>query len=499
MKKVIVFIIIVLQTMGWSVAQDQPSQIKVYPKEIFDVLNNPGIGFMTFQRFNGDTLNRVRWTEGFPIVYQTFDGDLTNIRYPQTSIAYFRIYWKFVEPEEGKYNWPMIDKALRTAAERGQTLMLRVAPYGNGKDQDVPDWFRQMIGKEKPERIKGWRFDPEDPRYVQYFGGLIKAIGQRYDGHPDMESVDISIIGPWGEGSGTHLLSEQTRVALINSYLDNFKKTPLHFQQLNGDAPDPGILVKGTTITASWPDGRTNGTGPQMRDVGYRADCWGDYNPVGKEADNWGKPRTWSHMRDVYPGDLIKSGLADAWKKAPVTFEICWTFMIWLEQFKWDESIVSYIFDEGLKLHMSSFNAKSSPVPDEWAPLVEKWLKKMGYRFVIRQFVYPSIVYRQGQLSFSSVWENVGVAPIYKDYHLAVRLRHADKTMILPVNANIHEWLPGDILCEDKLYIPFDAPLGKYQLEVAIVSPVTYEPRVKLAIEGRTNDGWYSLGEIEIR
>jgi hypothetical protein len=149
MNKVIVSIIIVSLTGIVAIAQENPTQVKVYPKEIFDVLNNPGIGFTTFQRFNGDTLNAVRWTEGFPIEYQTFDGDLTNKNHPQTSIAYFRIYWKFVETEAGKYNWPMIDKALRTAAERGQTLMLRIAPHGTGNERDVPLWYRKMVGEKK--------------------------------------------------------------------------------------------------------------------------------------------------------------------------------------------------------------------------------------------------------------------------------------------------------------------------------------------------------------
>jgi len=36
-------------------------------------LTNPGMGFMTFQRFNGDNLNKGDgWTEGFPIDYQSF-------------------------------------------------------------------------------------------------------------------------------------------------------------------------------------------------------------------------------------------------------------------------------------------------------------------------------------------------------------------------------------------------------------------------------------------
>ena len=482
-------------SFGAYAQTEPPTKVTVYPKEIYDVLNNPGIGFTTFQRFNGDELNQGRgWTEGLPIEYQDFNGDLTNKNHPQTTIAYFRVNWKFLEPEMRQYNWPMIDKALRTAAERGQTLMLRVSPYELSADKDVPDWYRKMAGPEKPTiGGKNWRIDPEDPRYLEYFGGFIKAFGQRYDGHPDLESVDISFIGPWGEGSGTHLMSDKTRIGLINAYLDNFKKTPLHFQPLNGDAPDPGLLVKGTDIAASWIDGRNNGTGPQMRYVGYRLDCLGDMS-----TSMW-REQGWSHMRDIYPRDIAKSGLGDAWKKTPITMEICGTFLTWLERHQLDEEVVEWIFNEGLKWHLSSFNAKSSPVPEVWSPMVDKWLNRMGYRFVVRKFEYPSYVHRQGQLPFTSLWENIGVAPIYKDYKFAVRLRNEQKTLILPTGADMRDWLPGDIQYDENLYIPFDVPLGKYRLEIAVVSPVSFEPRVKLAIEGKTDDGWYSIGEIEVK
>jgi len=474
-------------------AQEKPALIKIRPKEIQDVLTNPGIGFTTFQRFNGDSLNSGdRWTEGLPIVYQKFEGDLTNKNYPQTTIAYFRVDWSFMEPEMEQYNWPMIDKALRTAAERGQTLMLRIAPFEEGI-KDVPAWYRTMVGKEKKGPSFKWRIDPEDPTYVKYFGGLIKALGQRYDGHPDLESVDVSIVGFWGEGDGSHLLSDHTRLALLNCYLDNFKKTPLTFQPLNGDAPDPGVLVKGTPIAASWPDGRNNGTGPQMRYLGYRMDCLGDMT-----TDLWPE-KHWSHMTDIYPRDIIKSGMSEVWKKSPVTMEICYTFLHWLETLKYDEKTVNYIFGEALKWHITSFNAKSSAVPEVWSPLVDKWLNRMGYRFVLRKFEYPSFVTRQGQLSFTSLWENIGVAPIYKNYKFAVRLKNGQKTQVFITTADLLTWLPGDILHDETLYIPYDMPLGKYRIEIAIVAPVSNEPRVKLAISGREEDGWYPMGEIEVK
>lgn len=485
-------IIFTLISVGYG--QEPDSEIIIVkPNETDDVLLNPGIGFMTFQRFNGDSLNPGQgWTEGFPIAYQDFDGNLTNVGYPQTTIAYFRVNWRFLEPEQGNYNWKLIDKALQTAAGRGQTLMLRISPYEGSEEKDVPGWYREMVGPDtQAGGAKHWRVDPEDPRYVQYFGGLIMALGQRYDGHPFLEAVDIAIVGYWGEGEGSHLLSDNTRIALINAYLDNFKKTHLIYQPLNGDAPDPGVLVKGLPIAASWPDGRHNGTGPHMRHLGWRLDCLGDMD----FWPEWG----WNHMTDVYPQDIIKSGMSEAWKKAPITMEICGTFLRWLERQKYSEENVRYIFDQALKWHISSFNAKSSAVPEQWRPLVDNWLKKMGYRFVLRKFTYPAVVRPNGKLNFTSWWENKGVAPVYKEYKLALRLKNTERTEILLTEADILSWLPGDMIYDDKAFLPHDMPEGEYELQLALVSPLSHKPAIKLAIDVISDEGWYIMGKLKVK
>ena len=50
---------------AWPLAASSQETVVVRPDVIDDVLVNPGIGFMTFQRFNGDTLNEgKKWTEG---------------------------------------------------------------------------------------------------------------------------------------------------------------------------------------------------------------------------------------------------------------------------------------------------------------------------------------------------------------------------------------------------------------------------------------------------
>lgn len=461
-KYLLAFLILLIATS--ALAQEVAI---VRPREIDDVLVNPGTGFQTFQRFNGDELNQgLKWTEGYPIAYQEYKGSLENRNYPMTSIAYFRVYWKFVEPEQGKYNWQLLDTALKTAHSRKQTLWLRIAPYGTGPDNDVPDWYRQMMGDESQKKmIAKWRTDPEDPRYARYFGAMVRALGARYDGHPDIEAIDLSIVGAWGEGAGSAQLSEPVREALVDSYLDAFRKTPL-------------VML----LT----DEKTNKYGLSKRNVGWRVDCLGDMG--GFNDPNW------SHMQDYYPQGIINFGMQDAWKEGPVSFEVCWVMQHWLDK-GWD---ADYIIDQSLKWHISTFNGKSSAVPEVWKPKVDRWLKKMGYRFVLRKFTYPTAVARDSKLSFTSWWENKGVAPCYRQWPLAIRLKNAAHAQVWRTEADIRDWLPGDNLYDSAVFIPVDMPAGVYDLGIALLDPLTGNPKVKLAIAGIGADGWYDLGKITV-
>ncbi len=469
----------VLVAYGFLYAQET---VLVRFNETDEVLINPGIGFNTFQRFNGDTLNGGSgWTEGFPIDYQKFDGDLTNPDHPATTTAYFRVYWRFLEPEKGKYNWEMIDKALKTAAERGQTLLLRIAPYGTGPERDVPDWLRQIFGPEKvrhpddeddEQGSARWRVSANDERYITAFTRMIRALGARYDGNPDLELVDMAICGYWGEGAGSSELTEQARHALVDAYLEAFPKT------------DKVMLLT---------DEKTNKYGRAKGNVGWRVDCLGDLGFWAKEQKGW------THMYDYYPEGIINFGMEDAWKTAPVSLEICGTMLSWRDHQGYGLKEVKYIFDQALKWHISTFNAKSSPVPKEWWPLVNDWLRRMGYRFVLRKFTYPDQVSPQGKLAFTSWWENTGVAPAYRDWPVALRLKGAKRTEVLLTDSDIRKWLPGDAVFDSAVFVPLDMPLGEYELSLAILDPLTRKPHVRLAIPGRDAEGWYPLGKITVK
>ena len=90
------------------------------------------------------------------------------------------------------------------------------------------------------------------------------------------------------------------------------------------------------------------------------------------------------------------------------------------------------------------------------------------------------------------------MAPVYKKYELALRLKNTEKTELFITDANIPNWFPGDIIYDDQIFIPYNMPEGEYELQLGIVSPVTHQPEIKIAIKGMKEEGWYPMGKISI-
>ena len=439
--------------------------IVVKPIESDRVLTNPGIGFTTFQRFNGDSLNGgTAWTEGMPIDYSKKPSEVVAPGYPNTTVAYLRLYWRFFEPAKGQYDFALLDRALSTAQQRGQTLMLRIAPHGTLPAEDVPAWYRAETGehlalnREKADwqstRAK-WLVDPENPAYARAFGALIREIAHRYDGDSRLELVDISFLAAWGEGAGSGLLTDRTRQALVDSYLQSFHKTPLVTQL--GDAATVAETLKGAR------NGGAAGN-PQAPVVGWRADCLGDMGGFDGKRN---------HMTDIYPEAVANLHLGEQWKQAPIAMESCWVMQHWKDA-GWS---LQYIADQAIKWHVSTFNNKSSAVPEAWWPQVNEWLRHMGYRFALRRFAFPATVGTARALTYESWWENKGNAPAYRAYAPAVQLHGNTGTWTVMLKGDARQWLPGDIVENGTATLPPDLPDGTYSIAIALVDPTTGHAR----------------------
>ena len=442
--------------------------VVVRPREIAGVLVNPGMGIQTFQRYQGQPLYPgmfgLTWSEAGPVKAEPDAAPALMPRSPASSVAYCRWHWATLEPEKGQIRWDILDLALSEAKRHGQTLAIRLMPYD--PDYPLPRWYRESgarrANKDTDKDGKVWHPDHADALFEKHWGELVKKIGARYDGHPALDSVDISSIGSWGEGSAEPMPPVSVEKALADLYFDAFKKTPL----LVND--QPRIIEYAVSKGAGW-----------------RVDCWGDMRSAG--GANWG------HMLDSYPALTARPGVRDAWQRAPVSLEVCGVVGDWYSA-KWD---LDYILDQALRWHVSTVNLKSTEIPDPWKPRFDDLARKMGYRLILRRFEHPKRLARGEKLHLQTWWYNAGVAPVYKRYSMALRIGSGPGAAVIDVPIDVTKMLPGDLVHEADL--PVSAlPPGEHPLSIALLDPTTRQPAVKLAIEGLKPDGYYALGTLQV-
>ena len=420
---------------------------------------NPYIGFTSFQHFRNDALysdlvvkpeNNMTETEHvecYPVPAYVKEKGREQGYYPDCSVVYIRILWKEFEPTEGKYNYAFIEDILQKARENNQTVMFRLMQHSTRESDDVPDWLKEKI--DCPARPDGMRVKdcPSDPKFLEYFGRTIRAFGERFDSDPTLAFMDISLPGAWGEGSHVDLFTEEQLANFVEIYTDVFKNT-----LLIGQICSPW-LVKHSNENAS---------------VGWRADCIGKPNLTYK----------------ILPPKVEK--MEDVWKNGHVSFEAYWWLGEWRRQ-GWD---LDKIIETLLSWHVSTFNAKSLPMPWEWKDKIDEWISKMGYHFVIDEVETQTSVKRGEQLLVRLVVDNVGVAPIYKRLPLYLRLKNGDCAQTFETDVDIRQWIEGKYEENIKIVLSQDMQVGEYELQIGIGG--NGAPSVCFASDAR-QDGEYSV------
>ncbi len=443
-----------LHNAAWAL---QTEHLVVKPEITDEILVNPGMGFETFHCFNGD--QRIARAEN----------------YPKCSIAYFRFYWDKLEPEEGRYDFDLIDSLLDKARQAGQDLALRFMPTSSANlRQGTPKWYMEK-GKGydylKGGR-KGWAPDHNEPYFLAKQEELISAFGERYNGPPNVIRMEIGSVGFWGEWHLSHtepqvpMISEANAVKVIDMYLRHWNKTPL--AMLIGDVPGLRYAVgKGT---------------------GWRADSLGDYG-------HWSD--TWCHMFNAYPQKLKEANALDAWKRGPIAFEPPGS-MRDLERYVPSRGGgYDNMWDQALAWHGSAYNPKSGSIPAGQVPAMKRFLKRCGYRLALRRVVVPRTLQAKARrLPITMEFENMGVAPPYGDYILAVKLTGGTGPIILESQAQTSRWLPGKHKIEESFILPESLGAGDYRLSIGLLEPTSRLPVIRLANKGADDRGWHHVGTI---
>ena len=472
MKRIGMAFIVVGMVTGLAHGQ----QVVVTPEETDEILANPGMGWETFHRTAKQDKKLPSWI-------------------PST-VHYARWGWRELEPQPGKIDYAFLDGVLKESREAGQTLAFRVMCCSSSPRQPYhPQWLPDIGGKVVTTRYgSGPELEVpvlDDPQVLAAHLDFIKRLGAQYDGHPDIDHLDLGTVGWWGEwhmsqSTNAPMPTLETQKKIVDAYLAAFKKTPL-VMLIGGDEMLKHAVQNG---------------------AGWRADCLGDMGGFSKN---------WCHMQMAYPKMLPAADAVDAWKTAPVAWETCWDMRKWVEE-GWP---LRFIFNYALALHGSVINNKSAPLPEgqNIRPEVERFLRRLGYRLVLKELSHSSKSQPGAKIQLAMKWQNVGSAPCYKPYRVAYRLSNDQGYgKVFVGTAAVNKWFPGSVelfteeffkepkdlppgdvyAVADTISLPDDLLPGTYALSLAVIGQDDTKPVVQLGIKGRSEDGWYPLSKLTI-
>lgn len=425
---------------------------------------NPYMGFTTFQHFAGEELysdivvdpsrkmTETEAVEGYPVPSYVPQNGRNEGFYPDGKIAYIRIFWRDFEPSEGEFDYDFIENILKKADENSQTVMLRLMAHSTRASDDVPEWLKTKI--ECPERPEGKRVkdSPKDPEFLRFLGKAVRALG-RFDGDERLYAVDISLSGAWGEGHQWELYPYDELLKLVDTYAECFSHTALI-----GQLSVPSLINYVS----------------EKRPVGWRADGVGETSSLCRN----------------YP--LCVSQInTDLWKTSPVAFESYW----WLGEWKRKGWNVDMIFETLLSWHVSAFNGKSIPIPNEWKEKIDDFEAKMGYHFELRSVSLPFEVAQGDEAPFEFCIFNRGVAPIYKKMPFGLRIS-GEETVILETDIDVRDFMPGTSYKKTMLKIPSDLPKGDYGVDLGICNG---KNGVYFCTDALRDGYFYRVGNIKVK
>lgn len=417
--------------------------------------------------------------------------------FPGASVIYLRLAWSYLEPEEGKFDWSIVDTPAQRWIDKGFKVAFRFSCAESNPNQPyaTPKWVRDA-------GAKGYQFTPrkgidesspmwepkyDDPVFLEKLDRFLAAAAARYDGNPDVAFIDVGSFGVWGEGH-THATTRLPYDArTVKMHLDLHKK---HFKKTllaaNDDFSNQGRGLE--TLHYARELGMT------LRDDSILVNC---------------KEKAYHH---AYVADIF-------WPHLPVV----------LEMEHYGHSVNRGCWEDGSLFLKAIEDYRAAYATVHWYPrefyqknkkLVDDINLRLGYRLQLIEASWPAEMSRDEPLTVGYRWRNAGVAPCYPGGHPAITLKDAKGGIVgvfvdesydmraLPTGP------PGKALAvgrQEKELSQADRPLISYRLppepvfkagtyDVFIsVGDKTGTPKIALPLAGNDGHRRYRLGKIVVR
>jgi hypothetical protein len=427
------------------------------------------------------------------------DEDL--LQFPGMDHLYLRLAWAYLEPKEGQFDWPVIDRIIDKWTAHGLGIAFRISCRETSTDRPeqqfaTPRWVMEA-GAQGGHYLMGKATGPEgpwepvydDPIFLAKLDRFLAAFATRYDSKPWLRYVDVGSIGDWGEGhawgGSRKECGFKTRKAHVDLYLKHFKRAPLVLsddfvyalgnpderQALHQYALANGISYRDDSIMV---DGYFSGTSKSftVRSPQFFADAF-PRTPTVFELEHYGHVKRLGNWDGRAGSSLAKFGEG---KTAPEFFRGALELLH-----------ATYIGYHGYAHEWLADNPE----------LTKQLLNRCGYWLFPQSIELPAQLVAGGTAPLTLTVENRGVAPPYAPYELRAKLTGNGTQLIRPLARGCKSWLPGaPVASRHEFALPGNLKPGEYALLIGLfdVRNGTERP-VELALKAsaRDSEGYYRV------
>jgi hypothetical protein len=442
--------------------------VTVKPEDTGEALENPGMGWV-FHHY--DNIPRNYGSKLEPS--DTLDD------YPGLTVIYLRIPWSYIEPEEGKFNWAVVDTPAQRWIAKGKQIAFRFSCSESWMRYATPEWVEKagakgynfQPGKGVVEDGPFWEPDYNDPVFLEKLDHFLEAAASRYDGNPEVAFIDVGSFGVWGEGHTFSSTRLKYPASTVNKHIDLHVK---HFKHTLLAANDDFSSQAEETIDYAREKGLTLRDDSILVQGGENAyfhaemaqAFWPDL-PVVLESEHYGGSRDRGNWKD-----------GSQYLQAVEEYHASYASIHW-----WPREFL-----------------------EENRELVRRINLRLGYRLQLVSASWPVAVRAESSFRFSSRWRNAGVAPCLPGGFPAITLKDSKGGIAgvfvdegfdvrsLPVGPEGQAEVKPQ---EAEFILPFCLKPGKYDVFIS-VGTRTGTPRIALPHSGNDGERRYLIGQLEL-
>lgn len=435
---------------------DDCAQTVIFTENPEPISENPGKGWIRYRSDSAETEDVLQYV----------------------SVGYNRFNWNQVEPQEGVYDWSVIETFLNKWDSLGKKAAFGIACASstNNASYLTPKWVFDA-GAAYTMANNGTQYVPvwNDEIFLSKLENFTKAFAEKYDGDRRIAFIDVRSYGNFGEThtsglSGSAGLSANDEKKHIDIAVKYFKKTQLMLCTANNG--EQGIKTEYAV---------NNGVGLRIDSI-----LDGNYSETHRLDDAYGKEPTVFEFVNSYGN--MKSAANNY--GSPSNDNGHWNQ---------DRYLLSFFVGKPSYMDLGQYNNDSANFIGDNRELVKLLSNKMGYHFVLKEMSIPRELSVGEVVTLDSEWINKGVTPLYEECYPAIAVLDEDNRVIDKCwldGFNPAQWLPGtETIASSDAAFSFICG-DSIKLAVGLFNKKTdLSPSYKIGNYNSTDDKWYVIAD----